>query len=339
MNARSAVFAVLSIKPHKISELIEKLPYSHHTIYKTLELLAEEGLVTKRKEKGKVVVETSKNYNIQKLKEIYIKALTYGIDPEILLRKSSLIIWGQLEKPKTLKELQNKTGLSYPWVRNVVIFLVNSNLAKLKKRKPIIVILNSQHELNILIKKYTEKKDDKDSNRIYYESTIPFEKLIKTPTDIEEILYKKIDGSLTIKDTGLTIRGKDKLSVVESVEQTLSPERFFLKEIKTLEGVEDFCIRLIASKKLNYDRLLYLAKEMDLINIVGCYLNIINDLKKIVGSAVIEKFQKNISKRKFIFLKSEKKYGKGGWEDKYEGKWNVDLYLDLGTIRHGVRSI
>ncbi len=337
MNARSAVFATLSIKPHKISELIEKLPYSHHTIYKILKLLVVDGLVTKRKEKGKVVVETSKNYTTQKLREIYIKALTYGIDPEILLRESSLIIWAQLYKPKTLKELQKNTGFSYMWVRNVVIFLVDSNLAILKKRKPMIINLNSEHELNILIKQYTEKKED--SKRIYYESTIPFERLIKTPTEIEEILYRKIDGSLTIRDTGFTIRGKDKLSVVESVEQELSPEQFFLKEIKSLEGVEDFCIRLIASKKLNYDRLLKLAKEMGVVNIIGCYLNIVNDLKKMVKSAVIRKFQKNVTKQKVIFLKSERKFGKGGWEDKYEEKWNVDLYLDLGSIRHGVRSI
>ena len=339
MNARSAIFAALSIKPHKISELIDKLPYSHHTIYKTLELLTADGLVTKRREKGKVVAETSKNYTTQKLREIYIKTLTYGIDPEILLRESSLIIWDQLGKPKTLKELQKKSGFSYIWVRNAVIFLVNSNLAILKKRKPMIIILNSEHELNILLKQYTEKKDDNDSKRIYYESTIPFERLIKTPTEIEEILYQKIDSSLTIRDTGFTIRGKDKLSVVESVERELSPEQFFLKEIKTLEGVEDFCIRLIASKKLNYERLLNLAKEMEMVNIIGCYLNIINDLKKMVGSAVIKKFQKNVFKQKVMFLKSEKKYGKGGWEDKYEAKWNVDLYLDIGSIRHGVRSI
>jgi len=337
MNARTAIFTVLSIKPHKISELIEKLPYSQYTIYKTLELLATNGYITKRKEKGNVIVETSKNYNSQKLREIYIKALTYGIDPEILLRESTLIIWNELGKTKTLKELQKSTGFSYLWVRNIVIFLLNSDLAILKKRKPMIVILNSEHELNILLKQYIEKKDN--NKKIYYEGTIPFERLIKTPTEIEEILYQKIDGSLTIKDTGFIIRGEDKLSVLESVDSKLSLERFFLSEIKTLEGVEDFCIKIIASEKLNYDRLFDLAKEMEMVNIVGCYLNIINDLKKMVKSAVIMKFQKNVSKQKVMFLKSEKKFGKGGWEDKYEAKWNVDLYLDLGSIRHGVRSI
>ena len=339
MNAKSAVFALLSIKPQKTFQLIDKLPYSHYTIYKTLELLFREELISKRKEKGKVVVEISKNYSTQKLREIFIKALAYGIDPERLLRESSLMIWNQLEKTRTLKELQKNSGLSYLWVRNVVIFLVNSNLAILKKRKPMIIILNSEHELNILLKKYTEKKNDIDSKMIYYESTIPFQRLIKTPTEIEEILYKKIDGGLTIKNTGFTIRGNDKLRVVESVSRELSLEQLFLKEIKTPEGVEDFCIRLIALKKLNYDRLLDFAKEMGMVNIVGCYLNIINDLKNIVGSAVIMKFQKHVSKQKVIFLKSEKRYGKDGWEDKYEAKWNVELYLDIGTIRHGVRSI
>lgn len=76
-----------------------------------------------------------------------------------------------------------------------------------------------------------------------------------------------------------------------------------------------------------------------MVNVVGCYLEIVNDIKKLVDVEVIKKFQRNISKRKVVFLKEEKRYGKGGWEDKYEKKWNVDLYLDIGAIRHGLRSI
>jgi hypothetical protein len=39
MNAKSAVFAALSIKSHKINELIGKLPYSKHTIYKVPKIM------------------------------------------------------------------------------------------------------------------------------------------------------------------------------------------------------------------------------------------------------------------------------------------------------------
>jgi hypothetical protein len=337
MNAKSAVFASLSIKPHKITEIINKLPYSRHTIYKTVELLAKDRLITKRKEKGKVVVEISKDYPTQKLREIYIKALSYGVDPEILLRETTLTIWKQLSAPKTLKKLQKITGFSYLWIRKMVKFLVVSNLAIYKKQKPMITVLNQDHELNILLKQFTKKNTDVD--RVYYEGAVPFERLIKTPSEIEEILYQKIDGSLTIRDTGFMIRGKDKLSILESVEKEITIEKLFLREIKTPEGVEDFCIRLITSGRLNYEKLLNLAKKHDMVNIVGCYLDILNDIKKIIESDVLLKFHNNISKRKVTFLKQEKRYGKSGWEDKYEEKWNVNLFLDIGAIRHGVRSI
>ena len=337
MNAKSAVFASLSIKPHKIKELIDKLPYSRHTIYKALELLAKDRLITKRNEKGKVLVEISKDYTTQKLREIYIKALSYGVDPEIFLRETTSTIWKHLAEPRTLRKIQKITGFSYLWVRKIVKFLVDSNLAIYKKQKPMIIVLNQEHELNILLKQYTKKKVDVE--KVYYEWAVPFERLIKTPTEIEEILYQKIDGSLTIRDTGFMIRGKDKLSIVESVEKELGTEELFLHDIKTQEGIEDFCIRLIVSGKLNYEKLLNLAKKHDMVNIIGCYLDILNDIKEMIAPDVLWKFHNNISKRKGALLKQEKRYGKSGWEDKYEEKWNVNLYLDIGAIRHGVRSL
>jgi hypothetical protein len=39
-----------------------------------------------------------------------------------------------------------------------------------------------------------------------------------------------------------------------------------------------------------------------------------------------------------VFLESEKEFGKEGWEKPYENRWNVDLYLDLGAIEHGIRG-
>jgi len=52
---------------------------------------------------------------------------------------------------------------------------------------------------------------------------------------------------------------------------------------------------------------------------------------------------KGISYKKNIWnescLEQLKKYGKQGWEQPYETRWNVDLYLDLDAIRHGVRSL
>lgn len=337
MNAKSAVFASLSIRPHKIGELIDKLPFSKHTIYKVLESLLDEGLIVKRKDKGRVVVEISKDYKTQKKREIFIQSLSFGIDPKVLLRGSTLAIWKQLGKPRTLKDLQKATGLSYLWTRNIVNFLLESKLVNLEKRKPMIAVLEKDHKINILLTQLTEKKGK--TKRVFYEGTMPFEKLIKTPTEIEKILYEKIEGGLAIKDTGFVIKGEDRLSVVESVDRELTLEELFLREIKTPEGVEDFCIRIISQGKLNYKRLLKLAQEYNVVNEVGCYLDILNGIKKMVDLKVVEKFQANLGKQKTTFLKEERKYGKGGWEDKYEKKWNVDIFLDIGAIRHGVRSV
>jgi hypothetical protein len=214
---------------------------------------------------------------------------------------------------------------------------VEGKLVNLEKRKPIIAGLRKDHELNILLKQLTEKKGK--TKKVFYEGTLPFEKLITTPSEIERILYEKIEGSLAIKDTGFVIKGEDRLSVVESVDKELTLEELFLKEIKTPEGVEDLCIRIISSGKLNYRRLLKLAKKYNAVNVVGCYLDIVNSIKKMIDLNVINEFKKNVKNQKATFLKAEVRYGKGGWEDKYEKKWNVDIFLDIGAIRHGVRAV
>jgi DNA-binding transcriptional regulator YhcF (GntR family) len=335
MTAQSAVFSALSIKPHKTRELISKLPYTEHAIYKALRCLADKGLIEKRRQSREVLVEISRDYATQKLRQVYIKALTFGIDPEMLTRDSTLTVWKQLDAAKTLKELQEDTGFSYLWVRNIVRFLEDSGLVVYEKRKPMIAVLNKEHELNTLLRQYIG--EEKEPDRIYLEGTVPFEWLVKTPAEIERILYQKIDGSLTIKDTGFTINGEDKLSVVESVDKELTLEELFLHEIETVEGVENICIRLVESGRLDYVRLLELAEQKEMVNVVGCYLDILNDIKELVSPEVIGEFQKNVSKRKATFLKEEKRYGKEGWEERFEAKWNVDLYLDTGAIRHGMR--
>lgn len=337
MNARSAVFASLSIRPHTIRELINKLPYSSFTVYEAVKDLEKKGLVRKIRRGENVLLIVSDGYKPQKLREIYIRALSFGVDPEMLLRDNTMAVWKSIEKSKTLEDIQEKVKLSDKWIKKILRFLVDSNLAVYEKRKPIIAVLR-KHGLNKLLKTFTEK--EKKTEAVYYGGAIPFEKIIKTPENIEKTLYEKIDKSLTIKDTGFLIRGENRgLSILESVEKDLSIEELFLREISTPEGIEDFCIRLITSKKIDYKHLLMLAKKKNKVNVVGCYLDVLNSIKKIVDPDVIKVFERSISKHKSIFLPQEKRYGKEGWEDKYEKKWNVDIYLDIGAIRHGVRSV
>ncbi|MDI6903492.1 MAG: hypothetical protein QMC77_07140 [Methanocellales archaeon] len=338
MEVKNAVFATVSVRPQKISELKEKLPHSESAIYKAVEALAQEGLVVTRKDRGEVVVSNSSDYRAQKLREIYLKALSYGVNPEQLLRDSVLLVWGNLEKEKSLTELMGITGLSYPTVYRICDFLVSSRLLEVHRRKPLLVSIDEGAELNRLLKEYMEREPKGES--VFYRGVTPFRKIVKPPPEVERILYEKIEEGVSIQNTGFTVRGKGALSVVESVEKEFSLEEIFLRELNTTAGIEDLCIHIIASRKLDYDTLLELAKKKDTVNVVGCYLNIIHDLSpKLVKKGVVEVFIPHISKNKMIFLKKERKYGKEGWEKKYEKRWNVDLYLDIGAIGHGVRGV
>ena len=82
----------------------------------------------------------------------------------------------------------------------------------------------------------------------------------------------------------------------------------------------------------------------DMVNEVGCYLDVLNSIRQMVPPVAVEMFDQEVLKRKKkkkrrVFLKEETAYGKGGWEAPFETKWNVDLFMDMGAIEHGVRAI
>jgi hypothetical protein len=301
-------------------------------------MLKEEKII-KIKTDRETRLDVPKNYMDQKRKEFFIKSLSYGIDPEIFLRENTLLVWKALDKSTNVKEITKKIKLSEKSVRKYLNFFEDSELIKFEKRKPFIAAKINSHPLVSLLNLMI--KESHKTERVYSPGSSPFEEIITTPDEIEKILYEKIDDSLTIKKTGFIVKGKpDKISVLESVTTKQSPEDIFLNKIMTSEGVEDSCIRILANKKIDFDILLAHAIETNLVNQVGCYLNILYDInKKLLPAKVIWKFHENISDKKNIFLKKEMKYGKSGWEQKYEKIWNVDLYLDIGAIEHGVRGI
>ena len=89
---------------------------------------------------------------------------------------------------------------------------------------------------------------------------------------------------------------------------------------------------------MDLDKLLRLSIEREMGSVVGCYLDILNGIEDLVSEDLINKFQEQLPKKRITFLEEEKTYGKSGWEDRYEDKWNVNLYLDIDAIKHGVRS-
>jgi hypothetical protein len=294
-------------------------------------------LIVKTKRGNGWILDIADGYHPQKMREIYIQALSHGVDPEILLRSNTLKVWETLKEPQTLDDIKNKVNLSGRWIKKLLRFLVDSNLVLYQKRKPIIAVLNERNELNHTLRSFTEKQSRKIT---YYTDSLPFNDIIQTPTRIERLLYEKIESNLTVKDTGFQIRGKEgKVNVIESIDKEPDLESIFLMKLLTSEGVDDICIRIVASNKLNYNNLFLIARERDMVNIVGCYLDILNGIKKFVDAEIIENFRNNISKHKTKFLESEKRFGKEEWVENYEIKWNVDLYLDIGAIRHGVRAV
>jgi len=339
MNIKSAIFGLICIKPHTINSIVKRLPYSPDYIYNAIEEMLNEGKIVKIKTDGETRLDIPKNYKDQKQKELYIKSLSYGIDPEILLRENTIMIWKTLDSFNNVKELANKTKLSEKTVRKYLKFFADSELTKFKKRKPLVVVKVDDHPLVNLLNSMI--KQSKTTERIYSLGSTPFEEIITSPDEVERILYEKIDDSLAIKKTGFIVKGKrDKISVLESVTTKQNPEEVFLNKLMTPEGVEDLCIRILADKKIDFDKLLTRAIEKNLVNQAGCYLHIINDInKQLVSHEVIQKFHENVSDKKYVFLKNEMRYGKSGWEKKYEEKWNVDLYLDIGSIEHGARGV
>jgi len=339
MNIKSAVFGLISIKPQSINAVVKRLPYSQDSIYNVIEKMIKEGNLIKIKTKEGMKVDISRDYRHQKQREFYIKSLSYGVDPEILLRKTSQQVWKALDTFTTVTNLSKETNLSEKTVRNILQQFYRCDLINYEKKKPIIVKKIHEHPIGIILNAITKSKDK--TNRFYTLGSSPFNEIITTPDEIEKILYDKIDKSLTIKKTGFLVKGKkEKIAVLESVPQQPTNEEIFIKQILTPEGVEDICIRLLASKKIDYERILNISIENNLVNLIGCYLDIINDINdQLIPKGIIKKFHDNIIDKKTIFLKNEKQYGKSGWEQKYEKKWNIDIYLDIGAIEHGARGV
>lgn len=335
MNARSAVFALISIRSQQLRKLVNRLPYASPTVYNAVHQLERENKV--KNENG--VIMLVEEYDAQKLSEIYIQSLSHGIDPEILTRKTTVKVWKALEQPTTIKDIRQKTKLSAVSVKKVLTYLKEKDLVVYLKRKPIVAERNTEHPLCRLLKDYLGL--EKEGQVVQYPGSVPFREIMETPDQVEKILYQQIDESLTVKDTGFLVKGdSEKITILESVHRELTYEGTFLKKLFTTEGVEDLCVLMVKQGLLDYDGLFALAEQQCLVNVVGCYLDVLSSIdEQMVPSSIIERFLKYKPKYKKTFLPQEKEYGKQGWEAPFEEQWNLDLYLDLGAIKHGVRSL
>lgn len=335
MDSKSAVLSIIAIKPHVLNDLVDRLPYAPSTIYEAVRILKDKGLV--EVEDGLVII--AEGYHAKKIADIHVLSLSHGIDPTFLLRESTLSIWKVLEEERRYKEVQNLTVYSLVTVKHVISHLEKNGLVIYKKRKPVIAVRKDDHPVNRELNIFLSEKEEGKS--YHYPGTIPFEENYLKPEDLERILFNKIKEGISVKGTGFLVKDdKGTISILESTDKIPTPEEVFLKKLLTTEGVEDLCIKLLKTGKIDFEELLERSENSEMVSVVGCYLDILNDIEgELVSNEIIERFigPSQVEKKR-MFLKQEKSYGKSGWENKYEKKWNIDLYLDLDAIRHGVRS-
>jgi hypothetical protein len=271
------------------------------------------------------------------MQQLYVKALSHGIDPQQLTREGTISVWRELGSAPTVLRLVEVTGLSSRWVRKVLGELEGWGLVMFLKRRPIEVRLVDGHPVNQVLRDMFEEPEPGES--LLLPGSFPFAEELRTPREIERLLMDWMGGGLLIRDTDFQIMGKGGLlTVLDSVPGSPTLEETFLRMLTRPEGVEDICLRIVASGRLDHVKLLDMAMERGVVNIVGCYLDIINDLGVSVDGTHIDAYLDRTDDRVVAFLESERAYGKSGWEGPYEERWGVDIYLDRGAIRHGVGS-
>jgi DNA-binding MarR family transcriptional regulator len=337
MNAKSSVLSLVSLRPTTIRDIVRRLPYARATLYEAVESLVNDGRLVRTREEGRAVVAIPSGHGHRKLQQLYLKALSHGIDPQRLTREGTIAVWRGLGPARTVRDLVGRTGLSPKWVRRVLAELEGWGLVAFEKRRPIIARLVGDHPVNLVLGDMFEEPGTGDA--LLLPGSFPFAEELATPRELERLLLDWMGGGLLIRDTDFQVLGGGgPLTVLDSVPRRPTLEETFLRMLTRPEGVEDICVRILASGRLDHEELLDLAVGRGMVNVVGCYLELVRDIGVTLDEGVVEMYLDRREDRVATFLESERAFGKSGWEGPYEERWGVDIYLDRGAIRHGVGS-
>jgi hypothetical protein len=338
MNVEQEIMFHLAQGPRHLGDLSQLFGCGKDHVYRVVSSLERQGYLLKFRQGKKVVVSLSRSPRARRLAELYVTAVAHGVDPEEFDKGSILDTWRFLaaRREASLRECVDATGLSYESVRRAFGFLVKVGLARTLSQKPLRISLK-RSDLNDHLRRCFLGPSGK---AVLALSTGPFTKLYARPTEVRELLLSE-DGSVVVPGVHRNIRVHEPVKVIEVMEDDVTPETVFLREVQRPDGVEDFCIQLLSNRSVDFEGLLRLSRERDMVNVVGCYLDILSDLSpRLVSKGVAEAFLPFISRGDPpVFLESEKEFGKEGWEGPYQDRWNVDLYLDLGAIEHTVRAV
>lgn len=339
MDAETATFTAIALRSQRKSNLPKELRgYSKSSIYRALSLLEKENLV---KTTGKVVA-VATNSKAQRLRRIHILAITHGIDPERLLKESYLDVWKAIEGPVTLKDLIEKTGFSYPTVREIVNFFRHSNLVDESRLKPLEVEKNN-HPLNQALRLHLEEPTP--PVELPYPGRLPSKRLVGTPETTESLLYDELERGISLGENGWSWSyGTDEEGIdIASVLQNLSQEEVFLDQLKTVNGAQEFCLHMLVAWELDFDKLFDLSKERDFVNQMGCWLDLVRRFApNLVEKTIVNKFFQSRTKKVQSFpetVKSAEKELELEWIEEYEDRWNVRLRFSIPAFVQEVKNL
>lgn len=341
MNVKAAIYSMLASRSVPLKEVVSRLTYTKKTVYNAVEQMVKDGdLRSERRHNGVLVISIPQDFYHQRLGELHLLLITHGIDPTPLLSSTCRSIWGSITMDEmTAEQISQKTGFAAVTVRKYLRLLAAADALIITQKKPYAVRKNDSSEPAHLLEDIMgAAKTEGDS--IFIPGSRPFEERLLSPEDLTRYLYDYPERSMSVTGTGFQLKGEGQHIAFESTKERQNIEQMFLYSLFSTVGVEERCLWILGSKKMDMKKLLDYAQQQDMVNIVGCYLNIIHDLRAdIVGEKTIDLFYKASRKHRHVFLKELEKYGKQGWETPYETYWNIDLYLDLGAIRHGARAI
>ncbi|MEA3557962.1 MAG: helix-turn-helix domain-containing protein [Candidatus Thermoplasmatota archaeon] len=147
MDAKVGIFSLLSIRPHTITEIKEKMNYSTDSIYHSIHQLSAMGLIEKSKQGRTSLLFISRGHYPRKLGELFLKALSCDMDPGPLLDEGVLIVIKEMNNRRTLDSLCRSTGLGYFRIRRALGILEQMGVIHRIFKKPLTVEMNRDHPI------------------------------------------------------------------------------------------------------------------------------------------------------------------------------------------------
>jgi len=336
MNAKHEIIIRAGIGPISLKTLIQTTDYTAKGIYKAVAELHKQEFIIKVSRKDTTTIALSSSYKAAKTAELYFTAFIHGIDPKIFDRKSFQRIWQYLHRHQqvSIKKCQKQTGYHYQTIHQIFKTFRNTGLAEITCEKPLILHL-TDHPVN---QRLHELRQPEQYETITTRGYPIIKETYATPETIRKYLHNR-HGRAYIHGTNTSRPHQEFLEILHST-PTVTPEQVFISALHTSHGVEETCVLLLKTGRLDMKKLLKVAKEKNEASIVGCYLDIIHSLtSELVSQKTIDRFhhEKEDGKTK-TWLKSEKQYGKERWSIPYEKKWNLVIYIDIGAIRHTLRG-